>query len=375
MQLCRGWRRPAVGHQSRRINGGPYGGTIMLMRWVLAAAMAVGIAAQARADAVEDFYKGKTITMVVSYGPGGGYDTYGRILAQHMSKHIPGKPNIIINNMPGAGSLKGANYIYNVAPKDGTAFGIFARNIPLIALLQTDQNVQFDPTKFTWIGSSSSGENDAYVLIARKDAKNKSIEDLRKKGGEPLILGSTGEGTSSDAWPVVLRDMLGFNIKNIGGYTDSGALYLAMERGEIEGRTTGISSVKSNKPEWLKPDGMMQVLVVMGRKTRYPELPNVPTARELAKSDNDRALIEILELPYAMSRPFAAPPGVPKDRADALVKAFMQTHKDPDYLKDAEKLKVDVSPIDGDDVRARIESISKVPPDVMKGVEKLITSN
>jgi len=119
----------------------------------------------------------------------------------------------------------------------------------------------------------------------------------------------------------------------------------------------------------------MQVLVVMGRKTRYPELPNVPTARELATTDKDRALIEVLELPSAMSRPFAAHPGVPKDRAAALVKAFMDTHKDPAYLKDAEKLKVDVSPIDGDDVRARIERISKVPPDVMKGVEKLITSN
>jgi tripartite-type tricarboxylate transporter receptor subunit TctC len=347
----------------------------MLMRWIVAAALAAGLTAQARADAVEDFYKGKTVTMIVSYGPGGGYDTYGRILAQHMSKYIPGKPNIIINNMPGAGSLKGANYIYNVAPKDGTAFGIFARNIPLIALLQTDQNVQFDPTKFTWIGSSSSGENDAYVLIARKDAKNKSIEDLRKKGGEPLILGSTGEGTSSDAWPVVLRDMLGFNIKNIGGYTDSGALYLAMERNEIEGRTTGISSVKANKPDWLKPDGIMQILVVMGRKTRYSELPNVPTARELAKSDEDRGLIEVLELPYAMSRPFAAPPGVPADRAKALQKAFMATHKDPDYLKDAERLKVDVSPIDGDDVRERIESIKKVPAPTLKKVEKLITSN
>jgi len=348
----------------------------MLMRFAAALLLTGLMAVQVRADAVEDFYKGKTITMIVSYGPGGGYDTYGRILAQHMSKHIPGKPNIIINNMPGAGSLKGANYIYNVAPKDGTAFGIFARNIPLLAMLdKTDQNVQFDPAKFTWIGSSSSGENDAYVLIARKDAKNKSIEDLRKKDGPPLILGSTGEGTSSDAWPVVLRDMLGFNIKNIGGYTDSGALYLAMERGEIEGRTTGISSVKSNKPEWLKPDGIMQILVVMGRKTRYPELPNVPTARELAKSDKDRSLIEVLELPYAMSRPFAAPPGVPKERAAALIKAFMETHKDPAYLKDAEKLKVDVSPIDGDDVRERIESIAKVPPEVMKEVGKLITSN
>jgi len=349
----------------------------MLMRGVAAALLLTGVlTTQASADAVSDFYKGKTITMIVSYGPGGGYDTYGRILAQHMSKHIPGKPTIIINNMPGAGSLKGANYIYNVAPKDGTAFGIFARNMPMLALLdKTDQNVQFDPLKYTWIGSSSSGENDAYILITRKDAKANTIEKMRQSGGPPLILGSTGEGTSSDAWPIVLRDMLGFNIKSIAGYTDSGALFLAMERGEIEGRTTGLSSVRANKPEWLKPDGIMQIVVVMGRKTRYPDFPNVPTARELAKSDKDRGLIEILELPYAMSRPFAAPPGVPADRAAALQKAFMDTHKDPDYLRDAEKLKVDVSPIDGKEILERIQTISKLPPEQMKQVEALIRSN
>ncbi len=349
----------------------------MLMRSIKAALALTGmLTVQAKADAVEDFYKGKTITMIVSYGPGGGYDIYGRLLAQHMSKHIPGHPTIIINNMPGAGSLKGANYIYNVAPKDGTVFGTFARNTALLALIdKTDQNVQYDPLKFTWLGSSSSGANDAYVLIARKDAKNKSIEDLRRKDGPPLILGSTGEGTSSDAMPIVLRDMLGFNIKGIAGYTDSGALYLAMERGEIEGRTTGISSVKSNKPDWLKPDGPMHVLVVMGRATRYPELPNVPTARELAKTDNDRKLIEVIELPYSTSRPFAAPPGVPKDRADALMKAFMETHKDPEYLAAATKLGVDVSPIDGNEVRKLIEGISKVPPDLMKQVEAVIRAN
>jgi tripartite-type tricarboxylate transporter receptor subunit TctC len=349
----------------------------MLTRLMTAALALSGLmTVQAKADAVADFYKGKTITMVVSYGPGGGYDIYGRLLAQHMSKHIPGNPTIIINNMPGAGSLKGANYIYNVAPKDGTAFGTFARNIPLLALIdKTDQNVQYDPLKFTWLGSSSSGANDAYVLIARKDAKAKSIEDLRKPGGAPLLLGSTGEGTSSDAMPMVLRDMLGFNIKGISGYTDSSVLYLAMERGEIEGRTTGISSVKSNKPDWLKPDGPMQVLVVMGRATRYPDLPNVPTARELAKTEKDKALIEILELPYSLSRPFAAPPGVPADRAAALQKAFMDTHKDPEYLAAAAKLNVDVSPIDGKEVVRLIEGISKVPPDMMKQVENLIRSN
>jgi tripartite-type tricarboxylate transporter receptor subunit TctC len=349
---------------------------MMLMRIAAALMLLAGAPIPAKADAVSDFYKGKTINMIVSYGPGGGYDTYGRLLAQHMSKHIPGNPTIVINNMPGAGSLKGANYIYNVAPKDGTAFGIFARNIPLLALIdKTDQNVQYDPLKFTWLGSSSSGGDDAYVLIARKDAKNKSIEDMRRPGGPPLILGSTGEGTSSDAMPIVLRDMLGFNIKSISGYTDSGALYLAMERGEIEGRTTGLSSLRANKPDWAKPDSIMSIYVVMGRATRHPDFPNVPTARELAKSDKDRQLIEILELPYSLSRPFAAPPGIPADRAAALQKAFMETHKDPEYLKDAERMKIDISPIDGNEVLKLIQGIAKVPPEQLKQVENLIRAN
>ena len=345
----------------------------MLMRFAAALMLVAGAAAAAKADPVEDFYKGKTITMIVSYGPGGGYDIYGRLLAQHMAKHIPGKPTIIINNMPGAGSLKGANYIYNVAPKDGTAFGIFARNIPLLALIdKTDQNVQFDPTKFTWIGSSSSGENDAYVLISRKDAKNKSIEDLRRKDGPPLILGSTGEGTSSDAWPIVLRDMLGFNIKQVAGYTDGAVLNLAFERGEIEARNVGLSSIRSTKPDWVKPGGIGNVLMVFGRSTRHAEFPNAPTARELARNDKDRNLIEILEIPYQLSRPFAAPPGVPADRAKALVKAFMDTHKDPGYLEEAKKANFEVSPIDGAEVLRLINQIAKTPEEQLKSIEKLV---
>jgi tripartite-type tricarboxylate transporter receptor subunit TctC len=327
---------------------------------------------QARADAVSDFYKGKRLNMIIGYGPGGGYDTYGRVLGQHLGKHIPGNPTVVIQNMPGAGSLKAANYIYAVAPKDGTAIGIFARNMPLLGLLKTDQNVQFDPRKFTWLGSSSSFANDAYLLLTRKDATVKTVEDARKPGGPPLLLGTTAEGTSSDAMPVVLRDMLGFNIKSISGYTDSGQLFLAMERNEIEGRTVGLSAVRANKPDWIKPDGMMQVLVVFGRATRHPDFPNAPTARELARNDKDRALITVLEVPYTLSRPFVGPPDIPADRAKALQEAFMATHKDPEFLRDAERLGIDVSPIDGNAVLKLIDDISKTPPDQLKSIEKLI---
>ena len=172
--------------------------------------------------------------------------------------------------------------------------------------------------------------------------------------------------------PTVLRDMLGFNIKVISGYTDSGVLFMAMERNEVEGRTVGYSAVKSNKADWLKPNGAMQTLVVFGRATRHPDFPNAPTARELAKTDRDRGLIEILEAPYALSRPYAAPPDVPAARAKALQAAFLAAHKDPAYVEEAAKLGIDVSPIGGDDILQMIERVAQTPPDVLKSVEKLI---
>jgi tripartite-type tricarboxylate transporter receptor subunit TctC len=347
----------------------------MLMRWAAAfLLMIVGLAPlQARADAVEDFYKGKQITLIVSYGPGGGYDVYARVLARYMGKYIPGNPTIVIQNMPGAGSLRGANFIYNAAPKDGTAFGTFARNIPLVGLLQkTNQNVQFDPTKFTWLGSSASFADDAYLLMVRKDAHVKTIEDARKPGGEPILLGTTAEGASSDAIGVVLREMLGFNIKPIPGYTDGAVLNLAFERGEIEARNVGLSSIRSTKPDWVKPGGLGKVFVVFGRATRHRDFPDAPTARELARTDKDRNLIEILEVPYQLSRPFAAPPGVPEDRAKALVKAFMETHKDPGYLEEAKNGNFDVSPIDGAEVLRLINQIARTPEDQLKSIEKLV---
>jgi len=327
----------------------------------------------ARAQEVAEFYKRNRINLIVSYGPGGGYDVYARVLARHMSKHIPGNPPIVVQNMPGAGSLRGANFIYNVAPKDGTAFGTFARNMALLGLIKTNQNVQFDPLKFTWLGSSSSYRDDAYLLLLRKDAKVKSVEDGRRPGGPPIILGSTAEGASSDATGVLLREWLGFNVKVIPGYTDSGVLFLAIERNEIEGRTVGLSAVRANRPDWLKANGLARVLVVFGRGSRHADFPDAPTARELARNAEDRHLIEAIEIPYALSRPFAAPPDLPADRAKALQDAFLATHKDPAYIAETEKLGLEVSPIGAEAVLRMIDRIAKTPADQLKRIEKLIS--
>jgi tripartite-type tricarboxylate transporter receptor subunit TctC len=333
---------------------------------------AVCAAAPAHADAVADFYKGKQINLIVGYGPGGGYDIYARLLARHFGRFVPGSPNVIVQNMPGAGSLRAVNYLYNVAPKDGSAIAMFSRNMPLIGLLGGNSNVQFNPRKLTWLGSTSSFVNDAYILIVRKDAPVKSIDEACRADLPPLMLGGTAEGATGNDVPIILRDAIGLHVKQVVGYPDSTAIFLAIERGEVHGRTVDLSSVKSVKPEWLKPQSGFRVLVQFARATRHPDFPDVPTARELAKNEAARALIELTELPYTLSRPFAAPPGVPPERAMALQRAFLAVHHDAQYLEDAARLKVDVSPIGGDGVLHAIERIANAPSELLDYVRKLL---
>ena len=345
----------------------------MLARWTAAMAMAAVFAvAPAHADAVADFYRGKQIDLIIGYGPSGGYDVYARLLARHFGKFIPGNPSVVAQNMPGAGSLRAVNYLYNLAPRDGTVIGTFSRNIPLIGLLGGNPNVQFKPRKLTWIGSSSSFVNDAYILIVRKDAPVKSIEEARRPDLPGLVLGGNAESATGNDVPIILRDTIGLHVKQVVGYPDSSAIFLAIERGEVHGRTVDLSSVKSVKPEWLKPDSGFRVLVQFARTTRHPDFPDVPTARELARSEAARALIELAELPYTLSRPFAAPPDIPADRADALQRAFLAVHSDSHYLEDAARFRVDVSPIAGTEVLQAIDRIAGAPSELLEYVRKLL---
>jgi tripartite-type tricarboxylate transporter receptor subunit TctC len=331
--------------------------------------------AEAPADEVADFYKGKQVNVIVGYGTGGGYDVYGRLLARHLGRHIPGTPNVVVQNMPGAGSLRAVNYIYNTAPKDGTALAIFARDMPLLGIIGGNANVRFDARKLTWLGSSSSYANDAYFLFVRNDAQVKSIEDARRAGGPPIVLGGTAEGATGNDIATVVRDALGLNIKLIAGYPDSNALFLAVDRKELDGRFVGLSATSSSHPEWLTPNGGMQKLLQFARVTRHPDFPDVPTARELALSDKSRALVALAELPYRLSRPFAAPPSLPEDRAKALQKAFLEVQGDPQYLAEAARLKIDVSPIGGPEVVRAIEDIADAPPELLEYMKKLLAEN
>src|SRR2546426_6416360 len=327
-------------------------------------------------DAVADFSRGRQFILLVGYGPGGGSDTAARLLARHLGRHLPGNPSIVVQNMPGAGSMRAVNYLYALAPKDGATFGLFGSDMALIGLIGNNPNVGFDPRKFTWLGSSSSFAGDAYVLLVRPDAPAKSIAEARRPGGRPLVLAGTGEGARDGDVPKILRDALGLNIKQVLGYPDTPSIFLAVERGEVDGRTFDFSAVKSSKPHWLGPDSGFAILVQFARITRHAELPDVPTARELAPNAAARALVELAETPLlTMARPFAAPPGVPDDRARALQAAFLAAHHDTGLRAEAATLGVDISPLGADDMARSIEQMMHTSPEAFDYMKRLLASH
>jgi tripartite-type tricarboxylate transporter receptor subunit TctC len=344
----------------------------VIHRCATALFVCLALAAAVRADPVADFYKGRTITLVVGYGPSGGYDLFARMTARHLGRFIPGNPSIVVQNMPGAGSLRATNWLYAVAPRDGTVVATFARDMPLLATLGINRAAAFDPRKFTWLGSASDFSHDAYLLMVRPEVPIQSIEDARRPGAPPLRVGGTALGAAGSDVPLILRDTLGINLNVVNGYPDSGAIFLAMDRGEVNGRTVDLSSVKALRPAWLAPNGGMRALVQFARATRHPEFLAVPTAREVAPDAHARALIEFAELSYRISRPFAAPPGVPAERAKALRDAFLAMSHDPQYLAEAAKWRLEISTIGAEEVGATIDRIATAPPSVLDQLRRLM---
>ena len=326
------------------------------------AAMAVLFAGTSAVQAQDVDFKGKTFRIIVGYAPGGGYDIYARLMARYIDKYIPGQPKVIVQNMAGAGSVQAVNYIYSQAPKDGSQFATFSRTLPITAFAggPAAKGLRFDPLKLTWIGTSSSYQDDAYLMTMRKDRGVTNISDLRKRKDD-IKFASTSFGSTGHDVPLVLRDTLGLHIQVVHGYPGGNTLYLAVDRGEMDGRMVGYSSIKSAHREWLEKDSPVRIMLQFARETRHPDLPDVPTARELASREADRDLIELVEAPYFLARPFAAPPGVPAANAKAVRAAFMASHKDAGYLDEARKLRIDVSPLDGERVSKIVERISKMP--------------
>jgi len=248
--------------------------------------------------------------------------------------------------------------------------------MPLIGLIGGNASVQFDPGKFTWLGTSSSFAEDAYVLIVRPGAPVQSLADAQRPGGAPLVLGGTGEGATDGDVPKILRDALGLNIKQVLGYPDSPSIFLAVERGEVDGRTFDLSSVKATRPAWLNPGSGYRVLLQFARLTRHPDLPDVPTARELATSAPARELIAFAEAPLlTMARPFAAPPGIPADRAAALKAAFLAAHRDKAFLEEAARLGLDISPLGADDLARAIAQLAHSSPATFDYMKRLFAAD
>jgi len=315
------------------------------------------LATPASADAVSDFYSGKTVTIYVGYSPGGGYDTYARTVARHIGKHIPSNPSVIVKNRPGAGSMLLTNELYNILPKDGTAIGIIGRGLPMEPLFGTEE-AKYDPAKFNWIGSAN---NEVSVCVSWHTSKVKKWEDLLTT---PLIVGGTGPGADTDTFPRVMNNVLGTKLKLVTGYPGGNDVLLAMERGEVEGRCGySWSSAKARKADWLA-EGKLNILVQMSTG-KHEDLADVPLIMDLATSEEDKAALELIYARQEFGRPFLAPPDVPADRVEALQAAFMATMKDPEFLEDAKKQDLEINPVSGKRVGELIAKIYKAPKEVV----------
>ena len=332
-------------------------------------AVLCGFSAQAGAQTVEQFYRGRTITMTIAAAPGGVNDLASRLVAQHLGKYIPGNPAIVSQNIPGGAGVVGANRMYNAAEKDGTVIAILDRGAPQVAILG-DPNAKYDPIRFTWLGSISSYAEDAYVVAVNAGHPARSIHDLGKDG-LTITLGAMNPGTTNLTFASIARDVLGLNIKIVRGYTGAAPMFLAMQTGELDGQAVGLASLKAGQPA-LWAQKQVRVLLQFGRSTRLPELSDVPTGRELAKDADALAMIEFAELPFFSALPYIAPPDIPADRARALQSAFMATMKDPAFIDGANRLSLEMSPIDGDAVRALMVKAVATPKAVIERYRQIV---
>jgi len=327
----------------------------------------MAIPAFAIADEVSDFYRGKQVKLIIGYAPGTGYDVHARLLGRHLGRHIPGEPTIVPQTMEGAGSLRAGLYVYNVAEKDGLTIGAMNRSMVLAPLLGTLESGQsnFDPRQFGWIGSINSATTVGVVWAASGITK---FDDLRQR---EVIVSSDQTTSDSYVFAQLMNNLLGTKLKVITGYSGTTASYLAMERGETTGYMgTSYSSLKATKPDWIR-DKKVNILIQVSLKPD-PELPDVPVITSLATTPAEKQALELLLAPQQMSRPYFTTPGVDPKRLAALQKAFMDTMKDPAFIADAQKLTIDIDPMDGKDISALLEKIYKSSPEAVAAAKRAI---
>ena len=336
----------------------------ILRKTIVVCATLVVLAGIAVADSVEDFYKGRNVSLIIGYSVGGGYDAYARLLARYIGNHIPGIPSIVPQQMAGAGSLRAANFIYSVAPKDGSVFGTFSRSMGISPLID---KVEFDSRKFTWLGSVT---DDNTICVTWNTSPVKNWDDFLSK---PSKLGGVGTGSDPDIWALLYKNIFGAKAQLVTGYPGTNDAVLAMERGEVDG-LCGLSwsTIKSRHGEWLN-DHSVNIIVQAALK-KEPELASVPLATDLVANPQQLQIIKLLLASQAMARPFAAPPDIPQDRKAALIAAFDATMKDNDFLAEAQKLAFDVRPVNAATIDALLAEVYATPKDVLDQAAKTISS-
>jgi tripartite-type tricarboxylate transporter receptor subunit TctC len=311
----------------------------------------------AAADAISDFYKNRTVEVDIGTNPGGGYDLYGRLVARHLGNHIPGKPSVIVKNMPGAGGLKMVNWLYNVAPKDGTVLATAPQAIAIEQALGSD-GIQYDASKFTWIGRATPVVE---VTFTWHTSPTKTLEDARHR---ETIMGGSGPTSPTVFYLKLLNSLAGTQFKIIPNYRGTAEVQLGIERGEIEGGSKSWESMRVDNADWLR-DKKVNILLQYAPE-RSPDLPDVPLLSELGKTEADRTALKLYTFGNELGRSIMAPPGLPADRTAALRKAFMDAMQSPEMKAEVKKLKIEIGPMSGEKVAALIGKTLKIPPEIAK---------
>ena len=306
----------------------------------------------ARAQAPAEFYKGKPINVLIGVGVGGFYDLNARIVARHIGRHIPGGPNLVPQNMTGAGGARMAAYLAEVAPKDGSTLGMIPNNFPAMQAIGSEA-IKFDLGRFQWIGSPAPLTG---AMTVWRTSGVASIDDARRK---EVLTGASGRGAESFSMPAMLNEFIGTRFKIVTGYPGGNEINLAMERGEVQARYNFWSSWKSTRPEWLK-NGDIRIIAIMGPKAM--DLPDAPSASDLAATEDDRRVVELIISGTYLGTPLAFGGGVPTDRLEVMRAAFNATMKDPEFLAEAEKLRIEVNPVSAAELEAVVGRVLKTPP-------------
>jgi tripartite-type tricarboxylate transporter receptor subunit TctC len=331
----------------------------------VSSAAILALATHASAQSPEEFYKGRTVDLVIGYPPGGSNDVWGRMLSRHLGKHIPGKPSVVAKNMPGAGSFLAVNQIFNVLAKDGTVIGLGAPTMALDEKLGS-QGVRFKTAELNWIGRVDSLVN---MVFMWKTSPVKTFADAQKVES---TLSGTGAGSTVAIYPTVMNNVLGTKFKLVMGYRGSSEAMLAVERGEVEGHSTAWTALKVAHPDWVR-DKSVSILVQFALR-RHPELAEIPTAVELARNDDERAVLSAIMNASEVGTAFFTTPGVPPDRLNALRRAFDATMKDPEFVADVVKTRVALAPITGEELQKLVADLSNLPPGLLERVRAAYTS-